>query len=368
MEQQRNALVTLIHATRPFLLELEHPLAGTAEILAAQVAAFQLMTKDYSKLTAALKRFAGSLPTNQTTNASVIGRLMNNVRMGYYPTDPDHVTLITRGIAFPSGITTNLLDPCCGTGVALRRMATGNNCFCYGVELDRSRAEQAQAQLHRVGFGSFFGAHISFGAFHVVFLNPPYLSVLSENGGRSRDEKRFLLESLPLLTRGGLMVYIVPYYRLTEDICRVFCDNFEDVSIHRFMDGEFKKFKQVAVMGLRRQRTDNETEAERLCKAASHPEQLLSCGKFSIGRVIAPLVSQPHHDHIAGTRAPVLRVKPVRFRQLSIGRDRLRRLQRRPAIGLQCVVRLRDCALRFFGLLFGCAFLFGRRFRGLSLI
>ena len=36
--------------------------------------------------------------------------------MGYYPTDPDHVTLITRGIAFPSGITTNLLDPCCGTG------------------------------------------------------------------------------------------------------------------------------------------------------------------------------------------------------------------------------------------------------------
>ena len=49
------------------------------------------------------------------------------------------------------------------------------------------------------------------------------------------------------------------------------------------------------------------------------------------------------------------RVKPVRFRQLSIGRDRLRRLQRRPAIGLQCVVRLRDCALRFFGLLFGCA-------------
>lgn len=44
LEQQRNALVTLIHATRPFLLELEHPLAGTAESLAAQVAAFQLMS------------------------------------------------------------------------------------------------------------------------------------------------------------------------------------------------------------------------------------------------------------------------------------------------------------------------------------
>lgn len=288
LEQQRDTLATLIHATRPFLLELEHPLAEVAEVLATQVAAFQLMTKDYSKLTAALKRFAGSLPTNQTTNASVIGRLMNNVRMGYYPTDPDHVMLITQGIAFPSGITTNLLDPCCGTGVALRRMATGNNCFCYGVELDRSRAERAQAQLHRVGFGSFFGAHISFGAFHVVFLNPPYLSVLSESGGRSRDEKRFLLESIPLLTLGGLMVYIVPYYRLTEDICRVFCDNFENVSIHRFMDGEFKKFKQVAVLGLRRQRTNSETEAARLCEIASHPARLPTLDTLEAGRYALP--------------------------------------------------------------------------------
>lgn len=274
LEQQRDKLVELIRGTRPFLLELEHPLAAAAEALAKQVADFQLMTPDYSKLTATLKRFAGSLPSNQTTSAAVIGRLMNNVRMGYYPTDLAHVDLITNGIAFPDGVTTNLLDPCCGTGVALRKMATGNNCFCYGVELDRSRAEQAQAQLHRVGFGSFFGAHISFGAFHVVFLNPPYLSVLTESGGRSRDEKRFLLESIPLLTWGGLMVYIVPYYRMTEDICRIFCDNFEQVSIHRFLDSEFKKFKQVAVMGLRRRRTDSEAETAQLCEAASHPEKL----------------------------------------------------------------------------------------------
>lgn len=234
LERQRDALVEVLRSTRPFLLELEHPLAAAAENLAKQMASFQLMTKDYSKLTAALKQFAAQLPSNQTANAAVIGRLMNNVRMGYYPTDLNHVDLITRGISFPQGVTTNLIDPCCGTGAALRKMATGNNCFCYGVELDRSRAEQAQEQLHRVGFGSFFGARISFGAFHTVFLNPPYLSVLTETGRRSRDEKRFLLESIPLLTWGGLMVYIVPYYRMTEDICRIFCDNFEQVSVHRF--------------------------------------------------------------------------------------------------------------------------------------
>ena len=63
LERQRNALVEQVRSTRPFLLELEHPLAGTAEVLAKQVAAFQLMTKDYSKLTSALTQFAGVLPT-----------------------------------------------------------------------------------------------------------------------------------------------------------------------------------------------------------------------------------------------------------------------------------------------------------------
>ena len=274
LERQRDALVSLLRLTRPLLLELEHPLESAVDALAGQVASFQLMTRDYSKLTAVLRQFADSLPSNQTTNAAIIGRLMNNVRMGHYPTDPDHVELIARGITFPHNVAVNLLDPCCGTGAALQRMATGNNCFCYGIELDRSRAEQAQALLHWVGFGSFFGSYISYGAFHAVFLNPPYLSVLSEKGGRSRDEKRFLLESIPLLVWGGLMVYIVPYYRMTEDICRIFCDNFEQVSIHRFLDSEFKKFKQVAVMGLRRRKTDGSAEAERLCEAAGHPERL----------------------------------------------------------------------------------------------
>ena len=54
------------------------------------------MTKDYSKLTSALTQFAGALPRNETANAAVVGRLMNNIRMGYYPTDLDHVALITR--------------------------------------------------------------------------------------------------------------------------------------------------------------------------------------------------------------------------------------------------------------------------------
>ena len=95
------------------------------------------------------QRIILSAPANNytTANAAVIGRLMNNVKMGYYPTDPDNISLLLRGIQFPEGVTTNLLDPCCGCGKALRQVAQGNNCYAYGVEMDESRAEEAQTRL-----------------------------------------------------------------------------------------------------------------------------------------------------------------------------------------------------------------------------
>ena len=34
-----------------------------------------------------------------------------------------------RAIRFPDGVTTNLFDPCCGCGKALRQLAQGNNCY-----------------------------------------------------------------------------------------------------------------------------------------------------------------------------------------------------------------------------------------------
>ena len=68
-------------------------------------------------------------------------------------------------------------------------MAQGNNCYAYGVELDESRAEEAQTRLHRVGFGSFFHSRISHEAFHLLFLNPPYDVVKST--GEVKDTFKF---------------------------------------------------------------------------------------------------------------------------------------------------------------------------------
>ena len=289
LERIRAHLVERLTASQLFLLEMEeYPLASAAEQLRRGLAGFQLMSTGYKPVYEALAKFTASFPTGQKTNAAIVGRLMNNIKLGYYPTDPDNISLILRGIHFPEGVTTNLFDPCCGCGKALRQLAQGNNCYAYGVELDESRAEEAQTRLHRVGFGSFFHSRISHEAFHLLFLNPPYLSVINESGGRSRHEKRFLIESIPTLMYGGLLIYVIPYYRLTPDICRVLVDNFDGLTVWRFTDSEFKKFKQVAVLGIRKKRDTELQDTLWLEQLACSPAGIPLLTQFPESRYALP--------------------------------------------------------------------------------
>lgn len=291
LNAMKERLLDHLETCRLSLAELEQDaLAAYTARFSQAVAAFGVMTPDYGKFTALLKDYLQRLPGREavTTDARVIGRLMNNVRMGYYPTDPDHVRMIARGIAFPPGVTTNLLDPCCGCGTALRLLATGNNCITYGAELDESRAEEAQSRLHRIAVGSFFFSRVSHEAFHVLFLNPPYLSVMGEGGTKARHEKRFLVESLEKLVIGGLLVYIVPYYRVTGDIARILCDNFTDLSVYRFTGKEFDRFRQVAVFGIRRERANGSAQVPALMAACGDSGRIPPLTELPEGRYPLP--------------------------------------------------------------------------------
>lgn len=289
LDRTRGHLTEQLSKSELFLLEMEeYPLARAADQLRRGLAGFNLMSMGYKPIYEALGKFTASFPTGQKTSAAIVGRLMNNIKLGYYPTDPDNISLILRGIQFPEGVTTNLFDPCCGCGKALRQLAQGNNCYAYGVELDESRAEEAQTRLHRVGFGSFFYSHISHEAFHLLFLNPPYLSVINEGGGRSRHEKRFLIESIPALMYGGLLIYVIPYYRLTPDICRILADNFDELTVWRFTDSEFKKFKQVAVLGIRKRRSTESQDALWLEQYAYEPASIPLLSQLPESRYALP--------------------------------------------------------------------------------
>lgn len=298
LQQQRGRLLAALNTAALALQEMELPdVAGYTVKLHQSVQSFNLMTPDYTKLCGVLSGYLAKLPIADapeaaTTNAAIIGRLMASVKMGYYPTDLEHVRHLVRGIAFPEGITANLLDPCCGCGIALQTLGNGNNYNTYGIELDRHRAEEALIRLDRVGFGSYFRSRVSNDAFHLMLLNPPYLSVMTEGGNNTRSEKRFLVDSLSHLLYDGLLIYIIPYYRLTTDVCRILCDNFDDLTVWKFSGEEFKRFKQVAVMGTRRKRRDGSGLVEEFASLVLEPEHLRELADLPENRYQLPTVEK----------------------------------------------------------------------------
>lgn len=286
----KSDLIAVIHA----LNELDEiDLSQTAQKLSAALGKFKWLEQDYEKLCGALDAFARSLPCGDNINAAALGRLMNRVKMGYFPTDLNHVKLIKNAVMFPqTGV--NLLDPCCGCGTALATLSDGENAETYGVEIDESRAENAETALDRVGYGTFFRSRISNKAFHCVFLNPPYMSVMQQGGGSQRAERSFLIETLRYLMSDGVLIYIIPYYRLTEDICTVLAENFDDLQVYRFLNSEFKKYRQIVVIGKLKERdTEVKNQVNELLSLSFNPERIPEITELQAGTYSLPGKEMP---------------------------------------------------------------------------
>ncbi len=333
---RKERLLESLESCRLCLMELEeYDLAKFAYQIQAALRPFPVMAPDYSKFSSALSAFLDKLKEGKTS-AAVIDRLMANVKMGFYPTDPGHIEQLKQGIAFPD-CQVNLFDPCCGCGEALHTLGHGENCKTYGTEIDTARAEQAQEVLDRVGFGNYFQSRISRDCFHLMLLNPPYLSVYTENGSTARHEKRFLAESFDRLAEGGVLIYIIPYYRLTGDIARILCDHFSDLSVYRFSGKEFERFRQIAVLGVRQKRRSGEELVQRLMQCTLTPETIpelreLPSGRYSLpGKELEVPIFKGAQFNVGELQAELARNKPF----AGLLRDTETKQERRPLLPLK---------------------------------
>ena len=276
LKYERDRIISIAVEIKLLLaeMELERLAIKTGRIITA-LEGFDVLSKDYSKFASTMDAYISDLEKRHEIDVQLVGRLWNNIKLGYFPTDLTHVEMIKKAITFPqTGLQVNILDPCCGCGLAVEKMAEGENALSYGVEIDEARAEEARGRLHRIAKGSFFGSRISHEAFHLMFLNPPYLTVKTSSGSNMRDEKVFLIDSICHLMIGGVLVYVIPYYRLTPDIARILSDNFEDLSVYKFKEDEFRKYKQIAVMGYRVKKRNGSAMVSDLVNKALYPERI----------------------------------------------------------------------------------------------
>jgi hypothetical protein len=181
-------------------------------------------------------------------------------RMGYYPTD-DPVVEIIRTYLKPSVEKGRLFDPCAGEGKAASTLGKALNCETWGVELSPDRAEKAENVMDKVYQAPWQSCVLSDESVSWLYLNPPYEFDRFE--GQKRLEWDFLKTTTSKLMRGGLLTYIVPQKILGMiEVARLLAGHYEAITVYRFPDGLFEKFKQVVVLAYKRKLYQPPTDKE----------------------------------------------------------------------------------------------------------
>ncbi|MAT45442.1 MAG: hypothetical protein CL609_24200 [Anaerolineaceae bacterium] len=189
-------------------------------------------------------------------------------KMGYYPTDEPVVEIIQTYLKPPidSG---RLFDPCAGEGKAVSILGKALNCETWGVELSPDRAEKAQNVMDKVYQAPWQACTLSDESVSWLYLNPPYEFDRFEghptqsSGTSKRLEWGFLKTTTSKLMRGGLLTYIVPQKILgVVEVARLLTGHYEAISVYRFPDGLYEKYKQVVVLGYKRKLYQPPTDKE----------------------------------------------------------------------------------------------------------
>jgi hypothetical protein len=193
-------------------------------------------------------------------------------RMGYYPTD-DPVVEIIRTYLKPSVEKGRLFDPCAGEGKAASTLGKVLNCETWGVELSPDRAEKAENVMDKVYQAPWQSCVLSDESVSWLYLNPPYEFDRFE--GQKRLEWDFLKTTTSKLMRGGLLTYIVPQKILGMiEVARLLAGQYEAITVYRFPDGLYEKFKQVVVLAYKRKLYQPPTDKEVLSLQSLATEEL----------------------------------------------------------------------------------------------
>lgn len=183
----------------------------------------------------------------------------NVAKMGAYYTDPYHCQLIRQMLDF-SEDEVCCLEPSIGDGRAIIEVTQKEinaNIKIFGVEINEDtyhkNIENSKID-YQLQADFLEEVMISHNAFSFCFSNPPYGTL--ESG--EREEVAFLKKLLPYLTNQAVIVFVIPL-AISRDtkFIHVWCNFFTTLEMYKFKKEEFKKYKQVVLIGKRGKEEEN---------------------------------------------------------------------------------------------------------------
>lgn len=176
-----------------------------------------------------------------------MAHIRSRLDLNHVPTPLAVMDALCGVLSIPEGCV--ILDPCCGTGEAVRLLSRDANIL--GIEMDEIRAAEARTRLTRVLACPVQDARIQRHCAGLLFLNPPY-----DDSTSGRLEQIFLDKCTKWLAPGGVLVLIIKGDRFDTVMARLMRDY--DVLCHgRFPDPYFSgpelDFGQTVLVATKRQ-------------------------------------------------------------------------------------------------------------------
>jgi hypothetical protein len=201
-------------------------------------------------------------------------RLAAQAKMGFYPT-PETVTLIiAKHLTRKSLGLIRIFDPCAGEGTALHYIGNHLLADTYGIEIDSERSQKSKEILAHCLITDYQNTRISHNAFSLLWLNPPYdWAARAELEMSERYERTFLRDCIHYICPQGILVYLIPQHRLDKHISLLLSYRFENLSVYRFPEEDYRIFKQLVIFGVLKKNPS---------KDDAIAEHLLNCGQFKV--------------------------------------------------------------------------------------
>lgn len=192
--------------------------------------------------------------------------------MGYYPTPESVAPVIAKYLERKHDGLIRILDPCAGEGTAIKLVGDKLQAETYGIEIDLERGSKTKEVLFKCLVTDYKNTRISHNSFSLLYLNPPYdwATRDDETEKCERYERTFLRDCIPYLFPGAVLVYLIPQKRLDSNISRMLSYRFEQLSVFRFPEEEYKAFKQLVIYGILKKKSDKDDRMTEYLKNCGH--------------------------------------------------------------------------------------------------
>lgn len=176
----------------------------------------------------------------------------NDARMGAFYTNAEHCERIGRLFKWPDEEVC-CLEPAVGDGIAIDKVTQATpNKKIFAVELNKDTYTEIKDKYDYVLNADFLtGVKITNRVFSFCYSNPPY--GVMENDGKMRYETAFLEKIYSYLKKDGILVYVIGYSTLKDiNFLQKFMARFIPLATFRFDDEEYRHFRQIVVIGMKR--------------------------------------------------------------------------------------------------------------------